>query len=117
MFFTFLNFFKRELIEGDKIKLKCCTNADANPQVQFKWFKQSYNKTLAAEVEIINNNNVKLFSIDISHDLVCSTIEVNVNRYDNNYEYKCNVQNEALNSGLNETIRLAVECKFLFLFF
>ena len=94
------------MIEGDKIRLNCCTNSDVNPQVKFKWFKNDF--------ELINSNNVKLLNNEFKlDDILCNSVELNVNRYDNNHEYKCVVSNEVLESGLNDSIRLTVECKLI----
>ena len=100
------------MIEGDKVRLNCCTNSDISPQAKFKWFKSG--RSTSAATELINTNNVKLLNgYWLSEDAkdLCNSVELSVNRYDNNYEYKCSVSNEALVTGLTDTIRLAVECK------
>jgi hypothetical protein len=98
-----------ELIEGDKIRLNCCTNADVSPPAKFKWYK---NTQISSNYELINSNNVKLLNNEFKlDDVLCNSVELNVNRYDNDYEYKCIVSNEALENGLNDTVKLTVECK------
>ena len=94
------------MIEGDRIKLNCCTNSDANPQVKFQW---AIDDEKLNRIKLLNNKVEEV----TSDGQLCNSIELNVNRFDNNYDYKCTVTNEALVNGLSDSIRLRVECKFL----
>lgn len=102
------------LVEGNSIDLTCCTNIDAYPEPIFKWYKQHIQNL--NEIELINTNNIKLNGNNFKTKFdICNKIELNLNRYDNYYIYKCGVYNSLNTQGLNQTLRLSVECKYTIL--
>lgn len=130
---------KGYLVEGELVHLECCTNADANPTPIFEWHRvpavaqrsQPAASNLTADL-IDSRVSVRLPSNHVHHhstsliksnqELVrrgstpprlCNRLRINLTRFDNLYNYKCMISNEALvnRKPIEDTLTLAVECK------
>ena len=94
------------LVEGDKISLECCTNADTSPVPQFKWTKTS---RVDPQSELFLANSSAVYTK--SNDKLCSVIKLSLTRTDNDFYFNCAVGNEAFQNKVKDKIFLSVECK------
>lgn len=125
---------KGYLVEGELVHLECCTNADANPTPNFEWHRMPVTRANLTDLERVSvrlsPNHVHHHSSSLiknnqelvrrgSGSRLCNRLRVNLTRFDNLYNYKCMISNEALvnRKPIEDTLALTVECMLFFVYF